>query len=117
MTLPSRLRPYHDFEASLAGEDDSHRIFELQSSILVDDDNGAKPESTSEDESSQVKTQFDIDFAYDNTDSSTAKIYNQVQVTRGIDPEQSDESASLEDLDIGLRRRKRLYSSQPMLQR
>ena len=118
VTLPSRLRPFHDFESSLAGEDDSHKIFELQSSILVDGEN-ARPAETTEDDQSQVKTNFDVDFTYDHIDSETAKIYNQVQVTRGVAPEQHNrnESSSIEDMDIGLRRKLRLYNSQPMLQR
>lgn len=116
VTLPSRLRPYHDFESSLAGEDDSHKIFELQSSILGDNDTPTPtPRTETDDNTSQVKTEFDVDFAYDNPDSSTtAKIYNQVQMTRGFETESASEDA---DTDIGLRRKKRLFSSQPMLQR
>lgn len=119
VTLPSRLRPYHDFESSLAGEDGSHRVFELQSSILTNGEN-ARAEAT-EDDTSQVETKFDVDFTYDNNDSKTAKIYNQVQVTRGADPEQQNRNestySSVEDRDIGFRRKQRLYSSEPMLQR
>lgn len=123
VTLPSRLRPYYDFEASLSGDDGIHKIFELQSSILAEDEaqnptagvqtNGA---DTSEDDS-QVKTEFDVDFTYDNDDSKTFHIFNQVQVTRGIDPEHNkDPHPAGEDVDISLRRKQRRYNYQPMLQ-
>lgn len=124
VTLPSRLRPYQDFEASLSGDDGIHKIFELQSSILAEDEaqnptagtqtNGA---GISEDDS-QVKAEFDVDFTYDNDDSKTSHIFNQVQVTRGIDPEQNkDPHPAGEDIDVGLRRKQRRYNYQPMLQR
>ena len=126
MTLPSRLRPYHDFEASLTGDDGIHKILELQSSILTDNKdqtptakkhlNGANV-SNDDDGSSQVKTEFDVDFTYDSDDSKTSHIFNQVQVTRGFDPELSNASAGEGITDIGLRRKLRFYNSQPMLQR
>lgn len=124
VTLPSRLRPYRDFESSLAGDDGIHKIFELQSSILTDEaqrtvdsklTNGADP---SEDESSQVKTEFDVDFSYDSGDSSKSHIFNQVQVSRGFDPEQkNNDGPPTEDIDLGMRRKLRLHNSQPMFQR
>lgn len=124
VTLPSRLRPYRDFESSLAGADGIHKIFELQSSILTDNEtphttvtkstNGTEP---SEDESSQVKTEFDVDFTYDFGDSSTSHIFNQVQVTRGIGPSQKENDPSPKEIDLGMRRKLRLYNSQPMFQR
>lgn len=123
VTLPSRLRPYCDFESSLAGDDGIHKIFELQSSILTDNEaqhltkptNGA---GLSEDESSQVKTEFDVDFSYDSRYSNKSHIFNQVQVSRGIDPEQKkNDLPPTEDIDLGMRRKLRLHNSQPMFQR
>ena len=126
MTLPSRLRPHHDFEASLTGDDGIHKILELQSSILADNkdqppsadkqSNGADV-SNDDDGSSQVKTEFDIDFTYDSDDSKASHIFNQVQVTRGFDPELLNASAAEGITDIGMRRKQRFYNSQPMLQR
>lgn len=125
VTLPSRLRPYHDFESSLAGDDGTHKIFELQSSFFANNDTEASPsidtEASEDDSTSQVKTEFDVDFTYDDDNSKTAKIYNQIQVIRGTDPEQQQvrkaSQTSVEDIDIGFRRKQRLYNSQPMLQR
>lgn len=122
MTLPSRLRPHHDFEASLTGDDGFHKILELQSSILADNEDqhstaNKRDVSNDDDGSSQVKTEFDIDFTYDSDDSKTSHIFNQVQVTRGFDPELSNASATEGITDIGMRRKQRFYNSQPMLQR
>lgn len=121
--LPSRLRPYRDFESSLAGEDGIHKIFELQSMILTDKEaqHSTKPTNgaeSSEDASSQVKTEFDVDFSYDSRDSNKSHIYNQVQVSRGINPEQKkNDGPATEDIDLGMRRKLRLHNSQPMFQR
>lgn len=121
VTLPSRLRPYHDFESSLAGDDGTHKIFELQSSILADNDTEPSASTGPDDNDSQVKTEFDVDFTYDDDDSKTANIYNQIQVTRGHVPEQEQDRRApqdfAEDIDVGYRRKQRLYNSQPMLQR
>ncbi|KAF9883169.1 mtDNA inheritance, partitioning of the mitochondrial organelle [Aspergillus nanangensis] len=105
--LPTRLRPYHDFEASLAGEDGTHKIFELQSSIISDREEDQQSASE-EQEGSKVQKQFDMDFTYDGGDSNQAHIYNQVQVWRGLE----DDKATSED--IGLARRKQYHSSEPM---
>jgi hypothetical protein len=116
VTLPSRLRPYQHFEASLAGEDGTHTIFELQSSInknTIDDGNNKEP--SGEDEPLKAKTEFDIDFAYNGEYSDGAHIFNQVQVTRGDEIKRSSESA--EDRDIGHIRKLRRYNSESMLQR
>ncbi|KAI9932143.1 hypothetical protein ASPWEDRAFT_59420 [Aspergillus wentii DTO 134E9] len=118
VTLPSRLRPYHDFEASLAGDDGIHKIFELQSSISGDEEIHAKGTNRGEDTgdgSSKVTTKFDLDFTYDESSSNEAHIFNQMQVSRGFEPEQKDDSASHEDL--GLSRKLRLFNSEPMHQR
>ena len=112
VTLPSRLRPYHAFEASLAGDDGTHNIFELQSTIVHD--GGHRP--LNEDGSSEVETQFDIDFTYGDEDRTTPHIFNQVQVMRGNEPHQTGSSIDASG-DIGHRRKLRLYDSKPMLHR
>lgn len=111
VTLPSRLRPYHDFEASLAGDDGRHNIFELQSTINPEKD----APSENNDELPKAKTEFDIDFTYDGEDNKSHHIFNQVQVLRGNESEH--ESTKPVDGDIGRLRKLRLYNSEPMLQR
>lgn len=108
VTLPSRLRPYHDFESSLAGDDGGHTIFELQSTI------DPKQSPTNEVGDSKAETDFDIDFTYDREKGEPAHIFNQVQVRRGNEP---GEPAEPSGVDIGRLRKLRLYSSEPMLQR
>ncbi|KAJ5819130.1 hypothetical protein N7474_004721 [Penicillium riverlandense] len=113
VTLPSRLRPYQQFEASLAGDDGTHNIFELQSTIVQD---AGQHRSLNEDGSSEVETKFDIDFTYGGEDSKTPHIFNQIQVTRGSEP--GNQTASLDASgsgDIGHLRKLRLYHSKPML--
>ncbi|CAG7951833.1 unnamed protein product [Penicillium salamii] len=112
VTLPSRLKPYQYFEAALAGEDGTHTIFELQSSINKINDGHTK-QSSNEDEQTKAETEFDIDFTYDGEDKG-AHIFNQVQVSRGEAPESASESA--QDQDIGHLRKLRLYNSESMLQ-
>lgn len=110
VTLPSRLRPYHDFEASLAGDDGRHNIFELQSTINPEnEDTGAN-----DDEIPKAKTEFDIDFTYDGEKGKSHHIFNQVQVLRGNDFGQSTEPTGG---DVGRLRKLRLYNSESMLQR
>ena len=111
VTLPSRLRPYHHFEASLAGEDGRHTIFELQSTI---NPKNTKDKDSAEGELPKAETEFDIDFTYGDIDSQNAHIFNQVQVTRGDEPGKAEESS--ED-DLGRLRKLRLYNSEAMLQR
>ncbi|CAI7625158.1 unnamed protein product [Penicillium pancosmium] len=109
VTLPSRLRPYHDFEASLAGDDGRHNIFELQSTINPEnEDSGAN-----DDEIPKAKAEFDIDFTYDGEKGKSHHIFNQVQVLRGNDLGQSTEPT---DGDVGHLRKLRLYNSESMLQ-
>lgn len=110
--MPSRLRPYHDFESSLTGADGTHTIFELQTSFNPGED--GKRLATKEDGSAQAESEFDIDFTYDGEGSDTPQIFNQVQVMRGSEPEQPSEPAKE---DIGRLRKLRLYNSEPMLQR
>lgn len=112
VTLPSRLRPYHDFESSLTGADGTHTIFELQTSFNPWE-NGKKLASK-EDGSAQAESEFDIDFTYDGESSKTPHIFNQVQVLRGSEQEQLSEPANE---DVGRLRKLRLYNSDPQLQR
>lgn len=96
----------------MAGEDGTHTIFELQSSINKINDGHTKAPSN-EDEQAKAETEFDIDFTYDGEDKG--HIFNQVQVSRGDEPERASESA--QDQDIGHLRKLRLYNSESMLQR
>lgn len=112
VTLPSRLKPFQYFEAALAGEDGTHTIFELQSSINKIND-GHTTTSSNEDEPAKVETEFDIDFTYDGEEKG--HIFNQVQVSRGDEPERASESA--QDQDVGKMRKLRLNNSESMLQR
>lgn len=123
VTLPTRLRSYTDFETSLAGEDGTHKIFELQSEILPEDmSNHTQPVQNPEDRrtqaskggSSKVKREFDLDFSYDDPNNGDSHIFNQVQVGRGYSPEK-EVPKSREDL--GLKRKERFYNSEPMLER
>lgn len=114
ITLPSRLRPYHDFEASLSGDDGRHNIYELQSTFNPEKQHENAPTSNAE-SSSKPQTKFDIDFTYDNQDTETATIFNQVQMMRGQETETSTQPSG--SGDIGHLRKLRLYNSEPMLQR
>ncbi|KAL5364950.1 protein dml1 [Aspergillus floccosus] len=114
--LPTRLRPYHDFEASLAGDDGTHKIFELQSRIILDEENqdGAKRSAGAESSSetgSKVQREFDLDFTYDEAGNDQTHIYNQVQVWRGLENEHKEAPQ-----DIGLIRRQQYQNSEPMCQ-
>ncbi|KAJ5259292.1 hypothetical protein N7478_012273 [Penicillium angulare] len=112
VTLPSRIRPYHDFEASLSGDDGRHTIFELQSTFSYQDNkNEQKP--TEDNQRPKPETEFDIDFTYGDGKSDNAHIFNQVQVTRGDERERSTDST--QD-DLGHLRKLRLYNSEAMLQ-
>jgi hypothetical protein len=121
VTLPTRLRSYTDFETSLAGEDGTHKIFELQSKILPEDmSNHTRPVQITEDrgtqaskgESSKLRTKFDLDFSYDDPNNGDSHIFNQVQVGRGYSPEVPESRD-----DLGLKRKERFYNSEPMLER
>ncbi|KAJ5676611.1 uncharacterized protein N7477_002244 [Penicillium maclennaniae] len=111
VTLPSRLRPYHDFESSLAGDDGTHNIYELQTTFNPREHGHKSP--TKEDGSPQAEIEFDIDFTYGGESSKSAHIFNQVQVMRGDEPENVTESI---EQDLGHVRRLRLFNSEPMLQ-
>lgn len=115
VTLPSRLRPYHDFEASLAGDDGRHNIYELQSTLHPEEP--TENASTSEvEDSPKAQTKFDIDFTYENENFETATIFNQVQVMRGSKTTKTSAQPP-ESGDIAHLRKLRLYNSEPMLQR
>ncbi|KAL3469180.1 tubulin domain-containing protein [Aspergillus californicus] len=125
VTLPTRLRPYQGFEAFLAGDDNTRRIYELQASIIQpkENDNNQASKSSREQnraESSQtgpskLKTSFDFDFTYDSPDSDKAHVFNQVQVFRGAEPDDEDEGSTKDDL--GILRKMRLYNSEAMFHR
>jgi hypothetical protein len=124
VTLPMRLRPYHNFESFLAGDDSIRRIFELQASVVQPEDhNNVRQKSTApsntveptESESSKAKTEFDVDFTYDTPVSDKSHVFNQLQVLRGVKPDDEDED-SLEE-DLGFQRKMRLYNSEPMFHR
>ncbi|KAL2833540.1 tubulin domain-containing protein [Aspergillus pseudoustus] len=121
VTLPTRLRPYQNFESLLAGDDSIRRIFELQASITLPKGTNDSSNTTragkvgpSEQGTSKVKTKFDLDFTYDSPDNEDAHIFNQLQVLRGDEPDE-DETSPKEDL--GMLRKMRLYSSEPMFHR
>jgi len=112
VTLPSRLRPYHDFESSLTGDDGTRNIYELQTTLNPGEHGHAL--STKEDGSSKTEADFDIDFTYGDQSSKSAHIFNQVQVMRADESSEPTESTGQ---DLGHLRRLRLFNSEPMLQR
>lgn len=112
VTLPSRLRPYHDFESSITGDDGTHSIFELQS--IINPGEHGKKVAADENGKPIAQGEFDIDFTYDGERSKASHIFNQVQVIRGGQEEEIPDSAGE---DIGRIRKLRLYTSEPMLQR
>ncbi|KAL4917795.1 tubulin domain-containing protein [Aspergillus aurantiobrunneus] len=124
VALPTRLRPYQNFESLLAGDDSIRRIFELQASISPGKDKTNPHQSpkkqpnrveSSEPSSTKVKTEFDLDFTYDGLVSDKEHVFNQLQVLRGDEPDDEDEH-DLED-DLEVRRKMRLYNSEPMFHR
>ncbi|KAL4934404.1 misato family protein [Aspergillus undulatus] len=126
VTLPTRLRPYQNFESLLAGDDSIRRIFELQASIIpsADHDNQRQKPTKRPNQiepsgpgSSKVKTEFDIDFTYDGANSDKANVFNQLQVFRGAEPDDEDEDEHPLEEDLGILRKMRLYNSQPMFHR
>ncbi|KAL3463255.1 tubulin nucleotide-binding domain-like protein [Aspergillus heterothallicus] len=121
VTLPTRLKPYQHFESLLAGDDSIRRIFELHASITLpkEIDDAPKPVRASDMESSEpgsskVNTKFDLDFTYDIPVGDECHIFNQLQVLRGDEPDEDDASP---EADLGMLRKMRLYSSEPMFHR
>ncbi|KAL4787512.1 tubulin domain-containing protein [Aspergillus varians] len=124
VTLPTRLRPYQNFESLLAGDDSTRRIFELQASILQPEDQDKRRQKLmkrpstaepSESGSSKVRTEFDLNFTYDSPISDKSHVFNQLQVLRGAKPDDEDEEPS--EADPGVIRKMRLYNSEPMFHR
>lgn len=122
VTIPSRLRRYQDFEASLAGMDDNRKIFELESVLLnnersstervFDQGNSHNETQTLQDDlSEEIETRFDLDFAYDDPAGQNQHVFNQIQVVRGLDYNKEDtKSARHGTYD-------RFYNSEQALQR
>ncbi|KAL2798701.1 tubulin nucleotide-binding domain-like protein [Aspergillus keveii] len=121
VTLPTRLRPYQQFESLLAGDDSIRRIFELQASLTSpkETNDNSKPGratkvESSEPGSSKVKAKFDLDFTYDSPDGDESHVFNQLQVWRGDEPEEDDKSP---EEDLGMLRKMRLYNAEAMFHR
>lgn len=121
-TLPSRLRQYHDIEAALAGDDGTHRIFELKASIVPEaSENPAGSSRTeaetagslSEDDGIDENAKFDINFSYIDP-AGRHHTFNEIQVARGFEFARADEPW-LENSTLA--RRQRLFNSQSTLQR
>lgn len=121
-TLPSRLRQYHDIEAALAGNDGTHKIFELKASIIPEDSetpvapSGANTGTSGvmvEGEETDTETKFDINFS---CRESTKKYctFNEVRIARGFEFTKQEEPW-LENSTLA--RRQRLFNSQTTLQR
>lgn len=118
VTLPARLRPYRDFEASLAGQSGgTHKIFELQSSIISQTPEKhapwVTPNQNKQETEVEAKTDFDINFTYDDLSTDNLTVFNQVQILRGREPDSEQPPAE----DLGLIRKQRLFGSQPMVER
>jgi hypothetical protein len=123
ITLPTRLRPYQNFESLLAGDDSIRRIFELQASIVppAKDHRNVRPQATKQpnkvescESGLKVKTEFDLDFTYDSG-SNKSHVLNQLQVLRGVEPDEEEEESA--ESDLGFVRKMRLYNSEPMFHR
>lgn len=123
ITLPTRLRPYQNFESLLAGDDSTRRIFELQASIVppAKDHRNVRPQASKQPDNiescksgSKVKSEFDLDFTYDSG-SNKSHVLNQVQVLRGVEPDDKEEE--LAEADLGFVRKMRVYNSEPMFHR
>ncbi|KAJ9264347.1 hypothetical protein DTO212C5_7182 [Paecilomyces variotii] len=121
-TLPSRLRQYHDIEAALAGDDGTHRIFELKASIVPEaSENPAGSSRTeaetagslSEDDGIDENAKFDINFSCIDP-AGRHHTFNEIQVARGFEFARADEPW-LENSTLA--RRQRLFNSQSTLQR
>lgn len=114
VTLPSRLRGYHDLEAALAGDSGVRKIFELQSSVIPDkasrpeqplgpEKPGPKKEVKEEDE---PEAEFDLNFTDNERTGNKPHIFNQVEVLRGLEPEKKDEPWFAEDPGLARKRRR-----------
>ncbi|OKL56068.1 Protein dml1 [Talaromyces atroroseus] len=124
VTIPSRLRTYRDFEASLMGHrGGSQTIFELQSSVIpLDTVENRSPWATSEhsthESADEAKLNFDLNFTVPQPLADDTTVFTQVQVFRG--EEQGPNATNTDSLhveDIGLSRKLRLYASKPAVER
>lgn len=121
VTLPSRLRPYRNFEIALTEESGGkHKIFELQSTAYSHDwhysANGiSKGIQKTSGTDIEAMTDFDINFSNDSTSSETAHIFSQMQVIRGLLPEPAVKQQSTDEQ--GHLRKFRSLNSQPIVER
>jgi hypothetical protein len=120
VTLPSRLRPYRDFEASLAGHTGgTQTIFELQSSILHRDQDkrasGITPRKDKKSTNEEAKTDFDLNFTFESSTPGKETMFTQVQVFRGDESDSKDEEVLIDD--VGLSRKMQLSASKPAVER
>lgn len=116
VTLPSRLRQHYDFEASLAGADNTRTIYELQSTIPRSEE--PRPQESlvdAQDAQEDAQTEFDVDFTYDHFVGKNKQVFNQFQAIRGLEFNRNVTPGETEDL--GLLRRMRFQNSEPMTQR
>ncbi|EAA65678.1 hypothetical protein AN0848.2 [Aspergillus nidulans FGSC A4] len=100
ITLPTRLRPYQNFESLLAGDDSTRRIFELQASIVPP----AKDHRNVQRQASKQPNKVE-----------SCKSGSMVQVLRGLEPDDKEEE--LAEADLGFVRKMRVYKSEPMFHR
>jgi hypothetical protein len=126
-TLPSRLRSYYDFESLLVGESGgTQRIYELQSSIIADKSIPTDRFSNSERRASWIDRKgedetninltndFDINFAFNDLPTKSSRLFNQVQIIRGLEAPKKNEDLSDEP---GISRRLRLLNSEPIIEK
>lgn len=122
ITLPARLRGYHDVEAALAGNGGVYKVFELQSSVIPDKESRSEQSFGLENlglnkkvkEEDELETEFDLNFTYNDRTGET-HIFNQVEVVRGLEPEKKEEPLFAED--PGLARKRRLFESGSIYER
>jgi hypothetical protein len=121
-TLPSRLRQYHDIEAALAGDDGTHKIFELKASIVPEDSetpvasSGANTGTSGvmvEDDETDTETKFDMNFSYSEPIGKHIT-FNEIQIARGFEFAKRDEPWLENSI---LARRQRVFNSQSILQK
>jgi hypothetical protein len=118
VTLPARLRPYRDFETTLAGESGgTHKIFELQSTVGSHNSpilTRGEGQSTA-DTDVEAKMNFDISFSNHSASSESVHVFSQMQVIRGVVPESAESEQSTDE--PGLIRKSRTLTSQPIVEK
>jgi Tubulin domain len=123
VTVPSRLRSYRNFEASLMGHrGGSQTIFELQSSVIPLDAGENRPSwaikgHATHESADEAKLDFDLNFTMPEPPADDTTTFTQVQVFRGEEKEPAAKDDSLHAVDIGLSRKLRLYASKPAVER